>query len=380
MKQIFSLSTLILLATVSCKRDKNETALPGIKQPVISSVNKDFVQAGDTITVYGASLQQEALQTELALAGRPSKIVQLGKDSLQAIVPVNTYSGKLMITVSRDNLFASAYGPAVTVAATPVVTDFSPKYAYEGDTIALIGLNFPAEPAQNAVWMDEKTAKVVYSNGKDSLKVIVPAGANTNTFSWRTYNGPVYESTASFPVRKQQYAAATIMDWLRQDPAFSYMHAAFTHSSVKNYMRYDSLAAYLETGRAVSYFFPSNDPWIAQGILTPERMATAVVAPNNYTFVNFPLASILPVSLSPEQLTAGKHETALDENIVFPYDSWRTYRKNYVQLEKIGNDWYVQALTYWGTLGTPLKIQRVHKVGNSYLYELKAPLPYDLDY
>lgn len=380
MKQLLNISIIILLTAVSCRRDKDEPAPSRqIEQPVISGVNKSFVQAGDTITVYGASLQQEAVQTELALAGRPAKIIGLGKDSLRAVVPVNTYSGKLLVTVSRNNLVASAYGPELSVAPTPVVTDFSPKYAYEGDTISLIVLNFSNELANNAVWMDGKPAKVVSYNGRDTLRVIVPAGANTNAVSWRTYDGPVHKSLTAFPVRKPVYAANGIMDWLGQDPAFSYMNATFTYPGLKNFVRYDSLAPYLGAERAATYFFPNNDAWIAQGILTTERMQS-IVAGIIYNYVNFPLASILPVSLGPEQLTAGRHETALDENIVFPYESWRTYRKNYVQIEKIGEDWYIQALTYWGTLGTPLKIQRVHKVGNNYLYELSAPLPYDIDY
>jgi hypothetical protein len=380
MKQLLNISIIILLTAVSCRRDKDEPAPSGqIEQPVISGVNKNFVQAGDTITVYGASLQQEAMQTELALAGRPAKIIGLGKDSLRAVVPVNTYSGKLLVTVSRNNLVASAYGPELSVAATPVVLDFTPKYAYEGDTVSLIVLNFAKELPENAVWMDGKPAKVTSYNGRDTLRVIVPAGANTSIFSWRTYSGPVYKGTASFGVRKPVYAANSIMDWLGQDPAFSYMNAIFTYPPMKNQVRYDSLAANLGAERAATYFFSNNDTWIAQGVLTPERMQEIALG-LLYNYIHFPLASIVPGSLSPEQLTPGRYETALDENIVFPGDSWRTHRKNYVQIEKIGDDWYIQALTYWGTLGTPLKIQRVHKVGNNYLYELSAPLPYDLDY
>jgi hypothetical protein len=90
---------------------------------------------------------------------------------------------------------------------------------------------------------------------------------------------------------------------------------------------------------------------------------------------------MVPGDHPPAQLMPGKYETALTENIVYPNDAWKTHRKNPVQLEKAANEWFIQAYTIWNSgLGTPQKIERVHKVGNKYLYELKKILPYDSDY
>ncbi len=95
--------------------------------------------------------------------------------------------------------------------------------------------------------MDGKPAKVVAYNGKDTLKAIIPEGASTNKFAWRTFNGPQYKSEMEFPVRKLQYNATNVMDWLQQDPAYSYLYAILTSNAVKTYWQgYDTLDAFFQ--------------------------------------------------------------------------------------------------------------------------------------
>jgi hypothetical protein len=381
MKKIFCIP--LLLSFFSCSRDKEDALASDLfQEPSISKVNNNFVQGGDTITVYGNHLLQTGAQTELALSGRAAKLLTITNDSLRAIVPMNTYSGKLMVTISRGNRYISAYGPGISVAASPEVLRFSPWIGYEGDTISFIVKNFAGNLQDNFIWMDGKPAKVVAYNGKDTLKAIIPEGANTGKYAWRTFNGPQYESEKEFPVRKLQYNATNVMDWLQQDPAYSYLYAILTSNAVKTYWQgYDTLMHFFNTDMEMSYFLPTNDDWMAEGFTSATQLINTRVNSTPYVFVNSLLASMVPGDHPPAQLMPGKYETALTENIVYPNDAWRTHRKNPVQLEKAANEWFIQAYTIWNSgLGTPQKIERVHKVGNKYLYELKKILPYDSDY
>lgn len=379
MKKIFCL--LVLVPFISCNRDKD---LPPdlFAEPVISKVKNNFVQGGDTLTVYGDHLLQTGAQTELALSGRAAKLITITNDSLLAIVPMNTYSGNLMVTISRGNRYISVYGPEISVAASPEVLGFSPWTGYEGDTISFVVKNFANNLEDNFIWMDEKPAKLVAYNGKDTMKAIIPEGAGTHTFAWRTFNGPKYKSEKEFPVRKLQYNASNVMDWLRQDPAYSYLYAILTSNAVTSYWRsYDTLMHFFNTESEMAYFLPTNDGWMAEGFTSAAQLINTNVNSTPYAYINSSLAAMLPGDHPPAALMPGTYETVLTENIVFPMDAWRTHRKNPVRIEKLGNDWFIQAYTIWNSgIGIPQKIERVHKVGNKYLYELKKILPYDSDY
>jgi hypothetical protein len=381
MKKIYCL--LCLLPFISCSRDKDKTESPApFVEPVIIKVNNSFVQGGDTLTVYGNHLLQAGAQTELAVSGRAAKLVTVTNDSLRAIVPMNTYSGNLMVTISRGNRYISVYGPGISVAASPEVLRVAPWTGYEGDTVSFIVKNFADNLQDNFIWMDGKSAKVVAYNGKDTIKAIIPEGANTNTFAWRTFNGPQYQSEKEFPVRKLQYNATNVIDWLGQDPAYSYLYAILASDAVKGYWRsYDTLMHFFNTDKEMAYFLPTNDGWMAEGFSSATQLINTLVNPTPYVYVNASLASMVPGDHPPSTLTPGTYETVLTENIVYPGDSWRTHRKNPVQIEQAGNEWSIQAYTIWNTgIGTPLKIERVHKIGNKYLYEVKKMLPYDSDY
>ncbi len=139
---------LLLLPFISCSRDKDDPLDPDkFEEPAISKVNSNFVQGGDTLTVYGNHLLQTGAQTELALSGRSAKLITITNDSLRAIVPMNTYSGNLMVTISRGNRYISAYGPAISVAASPEVLKFAPWTGYEGDTISFVVKKLCRQPA-----------------------------------------------------------------------------------------------------------------------------------------------------------------------------------------------------------------------------------------
>ncbi len=84
----------------------------------------------------------------------------------------------------------------------------------------------------------------------------------------------------------------------------------------------------------------------------------------------------------PSTLMPGKFETALTENIVYPNGCLENSpEKSGATSSKPVMNGFVQAYSIWDAgIGAPQKIERVHKVGNKYLYELKKMLPYDSDY
>ncbi|GEP94431.1 IPT/TIG domain-containing protein [Chitinophaga cymbidii] len=378
----FICCVLLALAS-SCKREREPAPGNIITPPVITGISRNFVQAGDTISIYGSGLQQASMQTEVAISGRSAEVVHVHKDSLRAVIPINTHSGRLMISISLGKDYISIYGPELSVAPTPSVLRYWPLYAYPGDTVAMIVKNFSDVLTDNLVMLDHKPAKLVSYNGSDTLKLIVPEGAVSNRVQWRTYKGPMYSSADSFPVRQVQYDVANILEWLEQDPAYSYMHAVFNYGGVKAEPIYDTLLQYLDGTKPCAVFLPVNDGWRAEGLLTAYDLLDKRVRLATYQYVNFPLASLLPgASFSPEQLTPGQHATALNQKLVFPNDSWTTPdKKNHVQLEKQGDDWYIQQLSFWGPLTPLYKVQRVHQIGDSYLYEItNALMPYDTDY
>ena len=378
MKKTYFIITTLLITAIACKRDE-VIADALIETPVITKVSRTTVQAGDTIRIEGSHLRQDTLSTELSLSGRPAKIIQLSAASITAIVPENTYSGKLMVTVSRNNRFASSYGPELSVRGTPAILSFTPAYAFEGDTITLRVKNFSSLNTDNFLALDSKKMEITYNNNKDTLKVIVPQGASTASFTWSTYNGPVFTGS-QYIVRKKSYNAATLLEWLAKDPAFSLTHYALTHTTTTTQYTYDTLAPFLSGVEPCAIFISTNEGYGPEmNIYTVQDMADKIRL-RPYEMPCRILASVLPGLVPPAQLEAGTFPTRLNENIIFPYDGWRTRRTNNVQITKEGDDYYIQALTLWWTLGNKQKIRFIAQVGNSHLYEITGPLPYDIDF
>lgn len=379
MKKTYCIITALLITATACKRDTVIAGTP-IETPVITSVSKTTVQAGDTIRITGSRLQQDTLSTELSLSGRPARIIQLDATSITAIIPENTYSGKLMVTVSRNSQFASGYGPELTVHGTPAILAFTPAYGFEGDTVTLTVKNFSAVNTDNVVALGGKSMEITYNNNKDTLKVVIPQGASTAPFSWSTYSGPVHTGSQLL-VRQKNYHAASLLEWLAKDPAFSLTHYALTHTSTTIQYSYDTLAPFLNGVEPCAIFISTNKGYGPEMNIYTEQDMLRKIENRPFEMSCRILASVLPGFAPPTPLEAGTFATPLNENIIYPHEAHvRERRPNKVQITKEGDDYYIQALTLWWTLGNRQKIRFVAQVGNSYLYEITGPLPYDIDF
>ena len=151
----------ILLAILSlplffaaCKKDDAvATQQVAIQAPVISKLNRGYVQAGDTLVIYGAALSQNQRTTEVFINDRPCELLKATADSLQVKVPVKTRSGVVKVTISYGRQFTSVSSTVLEVKPTPLIKSFWPMYAYAGETITLVMENFSTNNADNHIFL-----------------------------------------------------------------------------------------------------------------------------------------------------------------------------------------------------------------------------------
>lgn len=258
---------LVLTTVIACKKDK--AAIDGvvINALKVEKISAAFVQAGDELTLYGSNLVQKDLVTEVFITGRPSKILRSSADSITIRVPLKAQTGKVMVTLSKGTTFSSAYGPDIVVRPTPLIKSFAPLVAYGGDTIELYTENFSDVDVNNEIFIGAQKIQVVTRKGKDTILVKLPADAVSGLFSWHTYNGPIFKTETSFPVRQVNYPVSTVAQWLSQDPGYSYMDTlvrGYPELAGGNYLSthktvYDTVLQYIKSpDRKYTIFLPSN--------------------------------------------------------------------------------------------------------------------------
>lgn len=367
----------LLLLAAACKENETIAPLPPITLPVISSVSKTFVQAGDTIVIKGEHLLQDTLVTNLAISGRPARILKLSADSVQAIIPQGTYPGKILLTISRGNAFASVYGPELNVLPIAGISGYTPAYLFGGDTVTLFVRDFSKQDADNYISVNGKPLKLVYNNGKDTIRGVVPADATMGTLSWKTYGGQLHSADQTLYIRQKSYNAANIMEWLAQDPAFRFQYFAMNMPEVQGRFEYTYIAPYLNGTKTCAIFLPEDNFFISQGITTTALYKERIVNPRQWIPTNTLLASCLPAFGGSVPLQEGTHETALDR-VISTGVSPNVINK--VEIIKEGDDFYIQALAYWGLMEVRLKATFLGQAGGSNIYQVGQPLPYDNEY
>jgi hypothetical protein len=258
---------LVLTSVIACKKDNVANEAVVINAVKIEKLSTVAVQAGEELTVYGSNLVQKDLLTEVFIAGRPAEMLRSAADSITIRVPLKVQTGKVMITLSRGTTFSSAYGPDIVVRPTALIKSYAPLVAYGGDTIELYTENFSEVETNNAIFIGTKKVEIVSRKGKDTMLVKLPADALTGVLSWNTYHGPTFKTEAPFPVRQTNYTAATVAQWLYQDPGFSYMDTLVrgypvlaggnyqsTHKTI-----YDTVLQYINSrDRKYTIFLPGN--------------------------------------------------------------------------------------------------------------------------
>lgn len=382
---LYSLLTIAALPLVfaACKKEEvmQQTS---IITPVVNKLNRTFAQAGDTLVVYGASLVQQQRVTEVFINDRPCTILKSAADSLQVLVPAQTRSGRVTVTISYGKQFSSTDGPALEVKPTPAVLGFWPRYGYAGETIALHVENFSAVDADNHIFLEGKPAQITGGNGKDTLLITLPAAAATGVFSWRTYQGPLQYFKDTFLIRQTSYPVITVGGWLQQDPAYSFLDTLYrgypvlAGSNYEGYARiYDSALNFINSSvRPYTVLLPADGAYYSRGISMESYINKIKSTPYNY---NSPMvAAILPdVQLS----LADMHDGDLYNSRFTELMQWYPYfgsddNRNKLQITEENGQKYGHLVGIYGEEGPRVKIIREHKVGNAVILETDGDLGY----
>jgi hypothetical protein len=377
-KPIFqSVFLLAFITIMACKKDNATNEAVVINGAKIEKVSAAFVQAGDQLTLYGSNLVQKDLLTEVFIAGRPSALLHATADSITIRVPLKVQTGKIMVTLSKGTKFSSTYGPDIVVRPTPLIKSYAPLVAYGGDTIELYTENFSDITTDNAIFIGTKKVQVISVKGKDTMLVKLPGDAVSGVFSWSTYNGPVFKTESSFPVRQTNYTATTVGQWIHQDPGFSYMDTlvrGYPELAGGNYLSthktvYDTALQYINApDRKYTIFLPGNAAYEKN---TSKAAFLEKVKGKPYNYNSMLANTIVPgqnMRLSTMQ-DGDKQRTAYTMKLAFwdyevPVDDY-----NFIKIIIEDGVKYAQVWGPYDQTQPRVKILREHQVGNATIIE-----------
>lgn len=375
---------LLLVASGACKKDKDPDGQQGIASFKVEKLSNQTVQAGMEVTVYGSGLVQKDLVTEVFVSSRPAEIVRQSPDSITVIVPEKTYSGKVMITISRGAQFSSAYGPDITVRPTPKIKGFYPVYAFGGQTIELYTENFSDENNNNLFKIDGQVMTIAGRKGKDTILITIPETASTADISYSTYGGPVYTSATPFQVRKKDYGVSTVADWLHKDPAFTYIDTLVRGYPILgggNYEEFykrtymEAMQYFQSSDKKYTVFLPSDLSYSKAGITREAYIRGIESKPYNYN-------TMLISAVVPDQNIQMQHVTEEDVyNTAFTmlmqyYPAGTDDDPNYVKFLFLEDGKYAQLNGMYGETRPPVKVLNEIKVGNATIIEIDGELGY----
>lgn len=375
---------IALLAIHACKKDDKPSAATLINPPVIEKLSRPFVQAGEELTVYGSKLLQKGLQTEVLVNGKPGVIIRSAADSITVRVPEKALTGNVTVIVSKGEHFMSTQGPQIEIKQTPVVKGFWPLYATGGDTIALISEHFSDQFTNNQILLGSTKVEIVAKKGKDTLLVKLPTNAVTGYFSWNTYNGPYYSFGAQpYRVRQTNYTANTVMDWIYQDPAFSYMDtlvrgypllAGGNYEDIHKRMYAAALQYIQYTDSAYTIFLPSDASYLNKGTTKEAFLENILSKPYNYNI-------LLIAAISPNNQL---HISDLEDGDTFR--SAFTMKMNYPEVENDEHNYikivvedgvkYAQIYGMYEETRPRVKILKEHRIGKAVIIEIEGELGY----
>ncbi len=347
----------------ACKKDQ-QLAINTTHTPKILSLEKDRVQEGDTLSLTGRDLQSEGIQPQVLINGRPAVVIAANAEMVKFIVPSKVRTGMVIVILGN----ATAEGPVLTVIPAAIVSSYSPRFVVQGDELTLTGTNFAPAAADNEVFIGGKLAAVT-SVSPTMLKITVPADATAGDISWRVYKGPM-KSYLGEPVlvRRSHYDATSPLDWLRQDPGFSFIYKYITINApgLAGDPSRDTLMAYLNGERTGTLFIPNNNFSYVRGINTEEDMLRSFAWYDVFW-------SILSVSY--DQPVAGSewnvgqaYPSVLDGAMHY----WIEGRRNYFMITQQDGQLYVNTLAGSTPDGVKRadKILRTFTVGNTVIYEI----------
>lgn len=366
----------LIIFSAACKKDAVTGNDKGILQPAVEKLSRDYIQAGEKLTVYGKNLSQGNWQTEVTISGREAEILVKTGDSIQVLVPPKVSTGKILVTVSFGDQFKVAFGPSIEVKPTPLIRSFWPLYAYGGAEIILNVENFSRDNTDNSITLNGQPLAITGGNGHDTILVRLPADAQTGVLHWNTFSGPVLQMDSSFPVRQAGYPVATVGEWLHADPAFS-----FTDTLLRGYPQlagtnydlyagiYNTALSYInDPSRTYTIFLPADEAYYNRGISLNKFIDNIKDKP--YVYHSPLVAAIIPdVQLSLNAVHGGdEYNTLYTEQLVYyPLGSPDHILK--MQVSEVNGDKYVNLLGIWGETNPPVKILREHRIGNATIME-----------
>jgi hypothetical protein len=373
------LALLFVAGMISCSRTALEPAPRWQPEDFnIEKLNRNFVQAGEELTVYGNKLTQTGSKTEVFLNGRPAAILNATADSVRVLVPLNAQTGKLMLTISKGKDFKTMYGPNVEVKPTPVIRGFFPYFATRGEMVELYTEHFSYNNTDNSILLDGKQVKIV-SRRQDTLVVQVPADASDGMFSWSTFNGPLFSLNERFRIRKHQYAVNTVADWLKADPAFSYMDTlvrGFKQIADPYYFRiYDSAMNYIASPDSTFTIFLSSDLYYYNTKLSKTDFISRIKS-RPYEYNNLMAAAIV----AGYQLDLATVQDGAIFNTIYTmkmqWEGQGTDDANFVRIINDNGVQYAQIEGMYGETRPRVRILKEHKMGKATLIELESELGY----
>ncbi|WEK38371.1 MAG: IPT/TIG domain-containing protein [Candidatus Pseudobacter hemicellulosilyticus] len=378
-KEFFYCLLLVCYTMIACKKDKSENEALTITPFTVEKLSRSIVQAGQELTIYGQHLEQPELTTEVFLAGRPAAIVRGSADSLTVLVPEKVQTGSITVTLGKDSRFSLVYGPSVEVKPTPQVNGFGPVYAYGGETIELYTQHFSPVSEENELYIGNNRLEILSRKGPDTIIAKLPANATPDFLSWRTYNGPLQKMNVLFPLRLVNYPVQTVADWLKLDPAYTYMDTlvrgfpelAANYAAHKRI--YDAALAYLQSPDSVYTIFLTNDGGYYKDKVTKADFYQKIRA-RSYNYNTLLIAAVSPGhALRLEDLQDGdSYPSAYTYNM--QWDWGPDDVKNYITIQEQGGIKYAQITNPWGDTGAKVKILRELPVGKATIIELEGEL------
>jgi YD repeat-containing protein len=118
--------------------------------PSISSVSPNPADIAQTVTVTGTNFGASQGSSVIAVAGVPMTPTSWSSTSIQFVVPPNTFSGQVRVTVNgviSNGIFLGILGPGIT--------NVSPNPAQVGNAVTVTGVNFGATQGTSTLTLDD---------------------------------------------------------------------------------------------------------------------------------------------------------------------------------------------------------------------------------
>ena len=143
--------------------------------PQITSLTPNAGKVGSSVKIIGTNFGVTPASNTVTFNGATTTVTSASTTELVVTVPVGATTGNVVVTVGG----LASNGVNFTVQPTvPQITSLTPNAGEVGFSVKIVGTNFGATPATNAVTFNGTTATVT-SASTTELVVTVPVGATT---------------------------------------------------------------------------------------------------------------------------------------------------------------------------------------------------------